>query len=429
MADVNALDVIVAKRNGEEHDERTLSAFIDAVTRGTIPDHQIAAWLMAVVWRGMTPQETAYLTAAMAASGDMLDLNDFPHAVDKHSTGGVGDKTTLILAPLFATFGAQVAKMSGRGLGHTGGTIDKLEAIPGFSADLDKSRFFALVSKVGIALSAQTRSLAPADGRLYALRDVTGTIDSLPLIASSIMSKKLAGGAQALILDVKVGSGAFLPDPASARALALAMIDIGRRAGRRVRALLTRMDEPLGRAVGNAVEVREAIEVLRGGGPADVRALVIALAVEGLALAGLRRSAPEVERALSDGRAFERFVAWVTAQGGDPRALNDLAVAPDEARWLSPASGVVTRYDAAAIGRAVQRLGGGRNAKDDVLDLGVGMMLEAKVGDVVRAGEPLARILHRAGRGLAEAEAILAGAVTIGADAPVRPIVLERLGG
>ena len=187
MADVNALDVIVAKRNGEEHDERTLSAFIDAVTRGTIPDHQIAAWLMAVVWRGMTPQETAYLTAAMAASGDMLDLNDFPHAVDKHSTGGVGDKTTLILAPLFATFGAQVVKMSGRGLGHTGGTIDKLEAIPGFSADLDKSRFFALVSKVGIALSAQTRSLAPADGRLYALRDVTGTIDSLPLIASSIM--------------------------------------------------------------------------------------------------------------------------------------------------------------------------------------------------------------------------------------------------
>jgi pyrimidine-nucleoside phosphorylase len=421
-----ALDVILAKRSGAAHDRATLQRFVQGVSDGSIPDHQIAAWLMAVVWRGMSERETADLTEAMARSGEMLDLRAFPHAVDKHSTGGVGDKTTLVLAPLFALFGAQVAKMSGRGLGHTGGTIDKLESIPGFSADLDPARFFALVERVGVALSAQTTTLAPADGRLYALRDVTGTIDSLPLIASSIMSKKLAGGAGALVLDVKVGRGAFLPDVAQARALARAMIDVGTRAGRRVSALLTAMDEPLGAAVGNALEVVEAIRVLQGGGPADVREVVVALAVEGLALAGVPRSTSEVERALDDGRAYERFVAWVEAQGGDPRSLSALPIAPDVTLWRAPRAGVIVGLDPLAIGRAVVRLGGGREAKGDAIDPGVGVVLHADVGDAVGEGEALASVHHRGGRGLEAAMRLLAGAVEIGEHAERAPVIRER---
>jgi pyrimidine-nucleoside phosphorylase len=426
---VRALDVIAEKREGGAHDRATLEAFLGAYVRGEIPDYQVAAWLMAVVWRGMTPQETADLTAVMAYSGDVLDLSELPHTVDKHSTGGVGDKTTLVLAPLLAALGGTVAKMSGRGLGHTGGTVDKLEAIPGFHATLDERAFLAQLRAIGVAVTGQSQDLAPADGLLYALRDATGTVASLPLIASSIMSKKLAGGARSLVLDVKVGSGAFMKTEAEARALAEAMVDIGRRAGRHVRAVLSSMAEPLGRAVGNALEVREAMDVLRGGGPADLRALVVALAVEVLAATGLRHDPDHVAAALDDGRAYARFEGWVAAQGGDVAALADLDVAPGEAVWRAPRAGVVAAYDAEAIGRAVQRLGGGRTHKTDVLDLGVGLTLRAKVGDAVAAGEPLAILHHRDGRGLDGAVAALADAVRVRDAAAPSPLLLGTVGG
>ena len=425
---VRALDVIAHKRDGGTHDRPTLEAFLGAYVRGEVPDYQVAAWLMAVVWRGMTPQETADLTAVMAASGDVLDLSDLPHTVDKHSTGGVGDKTTLVLAPLLAELGGTVAKMSGRGLGHTGGTVDKLEAIPGFRSTLDEHAFLDQVRAVGVAVTGQSKDLAPADGLLYALRDATGTVASLPLIASSIMSKKLAGGARSLVLDVKVGSGAFMKTEADARALAEAMVDIGRRAGRNVRAVLSSMAEPLGRAVGNALEVREAIEVLRGGGPADLRALVVALAAEVLDATGLAHDARSVAAALDDGRAYARFERWVAAQGGDVDALARLEVAPGEVAWPAPADGVVAAYDAEAIGRAVQRLGGGRASKSDVLDLGVGLTLHAKVGDAVRQGDALATLHHRDGRGVDEALAALDGAVDVRETAVAPPLVLGVLG-
>ena len=424
---VRALDVIARKRDGGAHDRAALEAFIGAYTRGEVPDYQVAAWLMAVVWRGMTPQETADLTAVMAASGDVLDLSDLPHTVDKHSTGGVGDKTTLVLAPLLAELGGTVAKMSGRGLGHTGGTVDKLEAIPGFRSTLDERAFLAQVRAVGVAVTGQSKDLAPADGLLYALRDATGTVASLPLIASSIMSKKLAGGARSLVLDVKVGSGAFMKTEAEARALAEAMVDIGRRAGRNVRAVLSSMAEPLGRAVGNALEVREAIEVLRGGGPADLRALVVALATEVLDASGLPHDAASVAAALDDGRAYARFERWIAAQGGDVAALDHLEVAPGATDWTAPSDGVVAAYDAEAIGRAVQRLGGGRASKGDVLDLGVGLTLHAKVGDAVRAGDALATLHHRDGRGVAEALAALERAVDVREAAVAPPLVLDVL--
>jgi pyrimidine-nucleoside phosphorylase len=425
---VRAVDVILAKRHGLEHDRATLEAFVLGYVRGEVPDYQVAAWLMAVVWRGMTPQETADLTEVMADSGERLDLSGFPHAVDKHSTGGVGDKTTLVLAPLLAELGASVPKMSGRGLGHTGGTIDKLESIPGFRATLDEAAFLRQVRSVGVAVTGQTKTLAPADGLLYALRDATGTVASLPLIASSIMSKKLAGGAGSLVLDVKVGSGAFMKTEADARALAEAMVDIGRRAGRNVRAVLSSMAEPLGQAIGNALEVREAIEALRGGGPSDLRSLTIALATEALDACGLPHDPERVARALDDGSAYARFERWVAAQGGDVAALARLEVAPDASPWWAPSAGVVAAYDAEAIGRAVQRLGGGRAAKGDALDLGVGITLHAKVGDRVSAGEPLATLHHRAGRGLEAATSALVGAVRLEAEAAAPPLVLAVLG-
>lgn len=411
-----ALRVIAQKRDGGQHDRATIEAFLRAYLREELPDYQVAAWLMAVVWRGMSPQETADLTLAMAESGEQLDLSDFPHTVDKHSTGGVGDKTTLVLAPLLAELGGTVAKMSGRGLGHTGGTIDKLEAIPGFQATLSEERFLRQLREIGVAVTGQSKALAPADGALYALRDVTGTVASLPLIASSIMSKKLAGGARSIVLDVKVGSGAFMKTEADARALAGAMVDIGHRAGRQVRAVLSSMAEPLGLAVGNALEVREAIACLRGEGPADLRELVLVLASEVLAASGLHADTTTVERALDDGRAYARFEAWVAAQDGDVAALDGLEVAPDQAPWRAAEDGVVAAYDAESIGRAVQRLGGGRASKEDQLDLGVGITLRAKVGDTVKAGEALATLHHRGGRGLEGALAALAEAVHLTTD-------------
>jgi len=424
---VNPVDVIVAKRRGEAHTREVLADFIGASMRGDVADYQLAAWLMAVVWRGMRDDETAALTQVLADSGEQLDLRGLPYPVDKHSTGGVGDTTTLVLAPLAAALGATVAKLSGRGLGHSGGTIDKLESIPGFSATLEREAFLRQAREVGVAVSGQSAGLAPADGALYALRDATGTVESIPLIASSIMSKKLAGGAKHLVLDVKAGRGAFMKSAAEARALAEAMVRIGRHAGLTVRAVLSRMDEPLGRAVGHALEVREALAVLRGEARGPLREVVLVLTHELLASAGLVDDRSEVEAALDDGRALERFERWVAAQGGDVAALDQLEIAPDEAHWRASASGTVRRIDAERVGLAVARLGGGRTKKGDAVDLGVGAVLHARVGDAVRAGEPLATLHHRAGRGLEGALAALDGAAAIGAPIATEGVVIEVL--
>ncbi len=410
---LDPVDVILEKRRGEAHSRERLAAFVGGYVRGEVPDYQVAAWLMAVCWRGMSERETADLTEVMAASGHQLDLSAFEHAVDKHSTGGVGDKTTLVLAPLVASLGATVAKMSGRGLGHTGGTIDKLESIPGFVATLDEERFMRQARDVGVAITGQSGDLTPADGLLYALRDATGTVASVPLIASSVMSKKLAGGARSIVLDVKIGHGAFMKTEEEARALARAMVAIGRHAGRNVRAVLSNMDEPLGAAVGHALEVREALATLRGEGPPDLRELVLVLATEVLEATGLVAGRTEVAAALDDGRALARFEAWVAAQGGDVSALDALEVAPDAEPWRARDGGVLRALDAERIGLAVARLGGGRRQKGDTIDFGVGATVHTKVGDAVSAGDTLLTLHHRGGRGLEGALAALAGAATI----------------
>lgn len=409
---MRTVDFIEQKRRGDVHSGGDLSVFITEYVAGNVPDYQVAAWLMAVYFQGMNPGETAHLTLAMAHSGDVLDLSELPNTVDKHSTGGVGDKTSLVLAPLLAACGATVAKMSGRGLGHTGGTVDKLESIPGFRAELSESAFYAQALKVGIVVTGQSKDLAPADGLLYALRDATGTVGSLPLIAASIMSKKLAGGAQNIVLDVKVGDGAFMKTPAEAQALARTMEDIGSHAGRNVRTLLTGMSEPLGLAVGNALEVTEAVQTLQGDGPDDLLELSFALAEQGLAAAVLDADRGIVEEAVSSGRAYEKLEAWIAAQGGDVGALGRLEAAPEQYLFRAEQRGFVAELGALAIGQAVKVLGGGRAQKGDVIDPGVGMVLHAKVGTEVRRGEPLLTIYHR-GRGLEDALKLLGGAVTV----------------
>lgn len=425
---MRAVEVIEAKRRGEAHSRDVLYGFVANYVAGCVPDYQVAAWLMAVCFRGLDADETAALTLAMAHSGDVLDLSSLPHTADKHSTGGVGDKTSLVLAPLLAACGATVAKMSGRGLGHTGGTVDKLESIPGFRAELSEREFYAQAEAVGVVITGQSKDLAPADGLFYALRDATATVASLPLIAASIMSKKLAGGAQTIVLDVKVGSGAFMKTPAEARALAATMLEIGARAGRNVRALLSDMSEPLGRAVGNALEVEEAVRCLQGDGPDDLRALSLALAEEAVAAAGLDVRRQGLEETLSSGRAFEVFERWIAAQGAHPDALAKLARAPEQRLYRADEGGFVTGLEALAFGQAVKVLGGGRAHKGAPIDVGVGAVLHAKVGDEVRRGEPLVTLYHRGGRGLDEALGWLRGAVTL---APTRleppPLVQERV--
>jgi pyrimidine-nucleoside phosphorylase/thymidine phosphorylase len=383
---------------------------------------------MAVLWRGMTAQETADLTEVMARSGDTLDLSGLPHTVDKHSTGGVGDKTSLVLSPLLAACGATVAKMSGRGLGHTGGTVDKLEAIPGFKAVISEAAFLRQARAVGVAVTGQSKSLAPADGLLYALRDATGTVPSLPLIASSIMSKKLAGGAKSVILDVKVGSGAFMKSLEEAKDLASAMVDIGLRNGRTMRAVLSSMEQPLGWAVGNALEVQEALACLEGGGPEDLRELCLTLAEEVLGASGLAVDRDTLTEKLSSGEALETFKAWVRAQGGEVSSLGALELAPDRYQLAAKEAGWLAKLDALCVGQAVARLGGGRAKKDDRIDLGVGIILHHKLGDKVKEGEPLLTVYHRDGKGLGEALRDLDGAVGVspeGVTAP--PLILEVL--
>jgi pyrimidine-nucleoside phosphorylase len=378
------VDLIARKRDGGELAADELTAMISAET----PDYQLAAFLMAVVLRGMGGRETADLMRAMVASGSRLDLTSVGRPVaDKHSTGGVGDKTTLVVAPLVAACGVPVAKLSGRGLGHTGGTLDKLESIPGFQVDLEPQRLIDQVRRVGIAVAGQTADLVPADRRMYALRDVTATVQSIPLIATSIMSKKVASGASRLVLDVKVGEGAFMPDLEHARELAGAMIELGAAAGLPTTCMLTRMDEPLGRAVGNALEVAEAVDALNGHGPEDLMAVCLEAA------AIMTGDRPAVEEALRSGAAHDAYRRWIAAQGGDPDA--PLPQAPAVVAVPAPRDGVVRSCHALRLGEAAMRLGAGRARKEDAVDHAVGIVVDAKAGERVQRGQSLATVHAR----------------------------------
>ncbi|MDO4263210.1 MAG: thymidine phosphorylase [Deinococcus sp.] len=427
-------DLIAKKRSGAEHTRAELEQLIGGYTRGEVPDYQVSAWLMAVFLNGMAPQETADLTLVMAQSGDQLDLSSLPNTVDKHSTGGVGDKTSLILTPMLAALGLTVAKMSGRGLAHTGGTIDKLESFPGWNPELPEDRFIAQAREIGLSLVGQSKDLAPADGKLYALRDVTATVESLPLIASSIMSKKIASGAQTIVLDVKSGAGAFMKTLDDSRALARAMVDIGNRAGRNVRAVLTDMDTPLGHMAGNSLEVQEAIATLNGTGPEDLTELCVTLAAEVLLAAGQENDPARArERAgatLHDGSALAKLEAFVTAQGGDGslvRSPGGLDVAPGRAEITAPQGGYISRLDALSVGRAVLALGGGRERKGDPVDVGVGVETVRKPGERVEQGDVIYRLYHR-GRGLERAQELLREGIELSDTPPeVKPLILDRV--
>jgi pyrimidine-nucleoside phosphorylase len=394
---MTALEMIRRKRDGGDLPTEAIRSFLRGVADRTLPDYQASAMLMAICWRGLSPRELGDWTEAMMRSGEVLDLSQLSGPkIDKHSTGGVGDKISLCLAPLVAACEVRVPMIAGRGLGHTGGTIDKLEAIPGFRTDLSRDRFVAVLEQVGCCIIGQTGWIAPADRVLYALRDVTGTVESIPLIAASIMSKKLAEGLDGLVLDVKVGGGAFMKSRAAAEELASTLIAIGEQMGVPTRALLTPMDEPLGRAVGNALEVQEAYGILCGHGPADVRALTLALGVEMLVLAGVG-TAPEararLEEALHDGRGRAKFLEMVQAQGGDPGALPDgLPRARGISELRAERAGVVGGIDAEAVGEAAVALGAGRLAVTDSVDPAVGFLLDKKVGDAVAAGDRLCTV-------------------------------------
>ncbi|HLL67911.1 MAG TPA: thymidine phosphorylase [Micromonosporaceae bacterium] len=420
-----AVDVIRAKRDGGELSVAQIDWVLDAYTRGVVADEQMSALAMAILLRGMTATEIAAWTAAMIASGERLDLSSLARpTVDKHSTGGVGDKITLPLTPLVAACGAAVPQLSGRGLGHTGGTLDKLESIPGFRVGLSNAEFLAQLGDVGAVICAAGAGLAPADRKLYALRDVTGTVEAIPLIASSIMSKKIAEGTAALVLDVKVGSGAFMRELADARELARTMVDLGAAHGVSTRALITDMSTPLGLAVGNAVEVAESVEVLAGGGPADVVELTVALAREMLDAAGLAEVDPA--DALADGRAMDSWRALVRAQGGDSDAA--LPVAPERETVRAQRGGYVEAVDAYAIGVAAWRLGAGRSRKEDPVSSSAGVVLHRRPGDRVSAGDVLFELRTEDAARIPAALGPASGAVTIADAAPARPpLIRERL--
>lgn len=393
-------DLILKKKQGGELSTDEIRYMIEGFTEGSIPDYQMSAMTMAICFRGMTPRETVDLTLAMRDSGDVLDLSGIKGIkVDKHSTGGVGDKTSLALTPIIAALGVPVAKMSGRGLGHTGGTIDKLECFDGFTTALSEEQFAGNVNTIGIAIAGQTANLAPADKKLYALRDVTATVDQMSLIASSIMSKKLASGSDAIVLDVKTGNGAFMKKLEDSRALAKEMVSIGTMAGKKTVAVITDMDQPLGRAVGNSLEVREAIDTLRGEGPADFKEVVFALGSQMLMLAGRAADEKEaralMEGVIEDGSALDKFAQFVRAQGGDAAPVYDTSLLPVAGKTLAVTakeSGYVHRILAEDIGIACMTLGGGRETKESAIDLSVGIILEKKNGNAVSAGEVLATI-------------------------------------
>lgn len=425
------VDLIVKKRDRQELTAAEIREFVAAFTRGDVPDYQAAAFAMAILLNGMSGRETTDLTLAMAESGDTLDLSKaVTIAVDKHSTGGVGDKTTLVAEPVVAACGLPVGKMSGRGLGFSGGTLDKMESIPGYRTDLSTAEFLAQLKEVGLVLTGQTGDLAPADGKLYALRDVTGTVPSLPLIASSIMSKKIAAGAQRIVLDVKVGVGAFMETLDAARELAETMVEIGRLAGRQTVALLSDMNQPLGCAVGNALEVQEAIETLHGGGPADFRehALEVAahLLLLGEAAPDLETGRQVAEAAVAEGRAWEKFRQLVTAQGGDVAFVDDPQKLPRAAlveTVTAPRGGTLQHVNARMIGETSVRMGAGRQAKGEAIDHAVGIVVHARVGDTLEAGAPLFTLHARDQETLDEARQSVLAAHRW-SDVPVKPLPL-----
>ncbi|HEY7004548.1 MAG TPA: thymidine phosphorylase [Gaiellaceae bacterium] len=427
---IRPAELIQRKRDGEELSAAEISGLVLAYARDDIPDYQMAAFCMAVYFRGLTHAETHALTDAMVQSGETVDLSPLGRkVVDKHSTGGVGDKTSIALGPVVAACGVPFAKMSGRGLGHTGGTLDKLESIPGFSVELDIDAFLEQVREIGLAIIGQTAELVPADKRLYALRDVTATVDIIPLIASSIMSKKIAGGADAIVLDVKVGDGAFMKDVSSARELAEAMRELGARAGREVVCELTDMDQPLGHAVGNALEIREAVAVLQGEGPADLVELVLGAATHLLRLSDLALAPKDArarsERAIGDGSALAVYEQWIRAQGGDP-ALDALSEAPVVKEVPAASAGYVERIATTAIGQAALGLGAGRMRKEDDIDHAVGIMCLAKRGQEVAAGDVLAEVHAQTEESADAGVAEVASAYRIGSERPQEvPIVLD----
>jgi pyrimidine-nucleoside phosphorylase len=433
---MRVLDTIRRKRDGERLSQGEIDLFVTGVTSGAIPDYQVSALLMAIVLRGMSAQETAWLTEAMVGSGDRLDLSHIagPKA-DKHSTGGVGDKTSLILAPLATACGVTVPMMSGRGLGHTGGTLDKLESIPGFRVNLTLEEFHRTLERVGCAMVGQTAGIAPADKKLYALRDVTGTVESVPLITASIMSKKIAEGIDALVLDVKTGRGAFMKTEEEARELAASLVAIGTGAGVRTQALLTAMDVPLGRAVGNALEVIECIETLKGRGPRDVEELSVLLAARMLRLAGVAATNEEAERrvrgALTSGAGLEKWRQIVEAQGGDPRVVDDyqrLPMASKRHLITAARAGFLATLDAELIGRATVLLGAGRSRVEDAIDPAVGVMIITRPGAMVAAGDPLVVLNYRREADLQAAAALVEQAIEITDEAPaLRPLVIGEV--
>ena len=438
-------DIIEKKKRGGVLSREEIAWMIQGFVRGEIPDYQMSAMLMAIYFQGMEDGEIADLTLEMAHSGDMVDLSPIKGVkVDKHSTGGVGDKTTLIAGPLAAACGVKVAKMSGRGLGHTGGTVDKLESIPGFRTEIGREEFFQIVEDHGIAVIGQSGNLVPADKKLYALRDVTATVDSIPLIASSIMSKKLAAGSDGIVLDVKTGSGAFMKDPASSRALAEKMVAIGRQAGKRCCALITNMDVPLGHAVGNALEMREAVETLMGRGPADLVRVSTELAAlmvwlgdiggrsegnAGQRDAGLDRAREQVMEALSNGAGLKVLADMVKAQGGDPQCVREpdrLAIGQERLEVKAPSDGFMGHMDTEAVGIASVLLGAGRNCKEDALDYGAGIVLKKKYGEAVRAGETIAVLYASEKERLAPAAEKFLSACTVQRERPnEEPLIYE----
>jgi len=432
---MTAYEIIKKKRDGHELTREEIEFMVTGAVRHTVPDYQLAAFFMAVYFRGMTPRETADLTLLMAHSGDVVDLSRVRGTVvDKHSTGGVGDTTTIVLAPLVAAAGVKVAKMSGRALGHSGGTLDKLESIPGFRIDLTPDEFFSQVNSIGVAVVGQTGVLVPADKVFYKVRDVTATVDSLPLIASSVMSKKIAGGAAGIVLDVKYGRGAFMPAADDAVNLARTMVDIGRLTGRRVVCLVTGMDQPLGYAVGNALEVREAINTLQGHGPQDLRELCLQLGSHMLVLAGLVPSPVEgyavLTRVLDSGAALEKMRQWISAQGGDARVIDDPSLLPAAAvqkALVAGQDGYVQAIDALEVGLTGVEIGVGRLREDSPVDPAAGIVLHKKIGDPVRRGEPLLTV-HARSEELAEsALARLASAVSVGPQLPAVPPLVYRV--
>jgi pyrimidine-nucleoside phosphorylase len=431
-------DIIIKKRDGGALTRDEIEFFARGVTNGPFADYQATALLMAIFWRGMTPQETAWLTDAMMRSGEVIDLRDLPGAkVDKHSTGGVGDKVSLILAPLAAACGLKVPMMSGRGLGHTGGTLDKLEAIPGFRVMLDVPEFRAILQKVGLAMIGQTPQIVPADRKLYALRDVTGTVECIPLICASIMSKKLAEGIDSLVLDVKFGQGAFMKKKQDALTLARAMVAVGKAGGKPVRALLTAMNQPLGRCVGHTTEVIESIECLKGRGPADLMEVTFALTGHMLVLGGAARdeadARAQMEAAIANGGALRKFREMCGAQGGDPRVVDDYSIIPTAKKLLevkapAAAKGYVSEVDALKCGHAILALGGGRAAVTDQVDHAVGLADLIKIGEPVAPGTRLCTLHANDDAKAARAEALIREAIKFAPTAPtIEPLVQELI--